>query len=188
MSSSIDERIRESHARIREMRERIAALRAERPPEVVTDYEFVTHDGPVKLTELFGGHRDLMLIHNMGESCPMCTLWADGFNGILPHLESRFSFVVSTPDTPAEQREFAASRGWQFKMVSVGENTFAQDMGYSDGQGNYGPGVSAFQVNDGKPLRVGTAGFGPLDDFNPMFNLMTLLPEGQDDWWPKLTY
>lgn len=184
MSQSIDDRIRESYEKIRELRERIVELRKERPPEAVADYDF----GAVKLSELFGDKGDLIIIHNMGKSCPMCTLWADGFNGILDHLEDRAAFVVSTPDTPSEQMEFAASRGWKFKMVSVVENDFAEEMGYRDEQGNDWPGVSAFQMKDGKPLRVGTAGFGPLDDFSPMFNLMTLFPEGQNDWWPKFTY
>ena len=176
---TIDEQIGESYAKIQELREKIVKLRKRRPDEVVEDYEFESLDGPVRLSELFGGKRDLMVVHNMGKSCPMCTLWADGFNGIVNHLEDRAAFVMSSPDAPAEQKRFADSRGWRFRLVSVGDR---------DEKGGYWPGVSAFQMKDGKPVRVGTAGFGPLDEFSPMFNLMALFPEGQDDWWPKFSY
>ena len=74
-------------------------------------------------------------------------------------------------------------------MVSTVGSTFARDLGYEDEKGQPWPGVSAFQRNDeGAPVRVGHSGFGPFDDFSPMFNLMTLFPEGQDGWWPKLRY
>jgi predicted dithiol-disulfide oxidoreductase (DUF899 family) len=33
--------------------------------------------GTVRLSELFAGKADLILIHNMGTTCPNCTLWAD---------------------------------------------------------------------------------------------------------------
>ena len=41
--------------------------------------------------------RDLIVIHNMGASCPYCTLWADGFNGIYDHLADRAAFVALQP-------------------------------------------------------------------------------------------
>lgn len=187
--TATDARIDEEYKRIFEARDRILKLRKGRPPEPVDDYEFHTLDGPVKLSGLFGDKPDLLVVHNMGRSCPMCTLWADGFNGVLRHLENRTAFVVSSPDEPGEQREFAESRGWRFRMVSTAGSTFAKDLGYEDDKGQPWPGVSAFQRNeDGAPIRVGHAGFGPFDDFSPMFNLMTLFPEGQNDWWPKLSY
>ena len=57
-------------------------LQAEVEPEVVQDYVLDGWDGPVRLSELFGDKRDLILIHNMGKGCPSCTMWADGFNGV----------------------------------------------------------------------------------------------------------
>lgn len=188
-AEDIDKRIEDEYKRMFEARERIVGLRKERPPEPVNDYEFRTLDGPIRLSELFGSEHDLLVVHNMGRSCPMCTLWADGFNGVVRHLENRTAFVVSSPDEPAVQREFAESRGWRFRMVSTAGSTFARDMGYEDEKGQPWPGVSAFQrTADGAPARVGHTGFGPFDDFSPMFNLMTLFPEGQNGWWPKLEY
>src|SRR6185369_4761666 len=75
---------------IGKLRERIAALHKEREPEPVADYELTGPDGaPVRLSALFGDRPDLILVHNMGRKCPMCTLWADGFNGIAHHLANR---------------------------------------------------------------------------------------------------
>jgi predicted dithiol-disulfide oxidoreductase (DUF899 family) len=63
--------------------------------------------GSVQLSDLFGEHEDLIVIHNMGVSCPYCTLWADGFNGLIRHLEDRAAFVMVSPDPPDIQKEFA---------------------------------------------------------------------------------
>ncbi len=103
---------------IAEIRGRMREAQASVEPEPVRDYEFTTPDGPVRLSQLFGDKRDLFVIHNMGRSCPACTLWADGFNGSYPHIADRAAFVVSSPDSPDVQRAFAASRGWRFPMVS----------------------------------------------------------------------
>ena len=62
---------------IGKIREQIAALRRERAPEPVKDYELIGGDGAkVRLSALFGDRRDLFLVHNMGSRCPMCSMWA----------------------------------------------------------------------------------------------------------------
>src|SRR5450432_2919056 len=114
-------------------------------PEPVRDYEFTTSDGPVRLSQLFGTKRDLFVIHNMGRSCPSCTLWADGFNGIYPHIADRAAFVIASPDPPDVQQSFAKSRGWRFPMVSHQGSSFAADMGYRSATGGWLPGVSVFR-------------------------------------------
>ena len=123
------------------LRNKMRALQNEAEPEEVENYRFATVDGPVRLSELFGDKEYLFVIHNMGRACPACTMWADGFNGVLPHLENRAAFVVSSPDDPETQRAFAASRGWRFRMVSHQGTGFAADMGYRSGKG-WRPGVS----------------------------------------------
>jgi peroxiredoxin len=115
---------------IADIRQQMRKVQAEVEPQQVANYEFRVPDGIVTLTELFGDHEDLMVVHNMGVSCPGCTLWADGYNGIHQHVTSRAAFVVSSPDAPEVQQKFAASRGWVFPMVSHMGNSFAEDMGY----------------------------------------------------------
>jgi predicted dithiol-disulfide oxidoreductase (DUF899 family) len=72
------QQIAELHNRMRELQRSVE-------PEKVAGYEFSTAEGKVGLSELFGEKQYLIVIHNMGAGCRYCTLWADGFNGILPH-------------------------------------------------------------------------------------------------------
>jgi predicted dithiol-disulfide oxidoreductase (DUF899 family) len=176
-------------------RRQIAALRAKMrkaqvaaEPEEVQDYAFTTPHGSTKLSDLFGEKRELIMIHNMGASCPYCTLWADGFNGIYHHLADRAAFAVSSPDPPAAQNKFAAKRGWRFPMVSHQGTSFAADMGYQSKDGGCLPGVSVFRKQRARILRVSDTGFSPGDDFCAMWHILDLLPEGAADWGPKLAY
>jgi hypothetical protein len=61
------------------------------------------------------------VIHNMGRSCPQCTLWADGFNGIDPNIADRAAFVIASPDPPDAQHSFT--------MVSHQHSSFVADVG-----------------------------------------------------------
>jgi predicted dithiol-disulfide oxidoreductase (DUF899 family) len=154
----------------------------------VNDHAFETLDGPVRLSKLFGGKRDLLVIHNMGVICPNCTMWADGFNGLYPHLADRASFVVCSPDAPEKQAEFAASRGWRFPMVSDPAKTFFRDMGFLNDRGMAQPGVSAFQKKGAAVVRVSAAGFDQGDQYCPVWRLFEMLPEGVDGWRAKFSY
>lgn len=107
---------------------------------VLTDSE----GGKVALSTLFGKKDDLILVHNMGRSCPYCTMWADGFNGVLDHLEDRAAFGLVSPDAPPVQKKFAGSRGWKFKMFSSKGTSFSKDMGFEGEEGSPEPGVSVF--------------------------------------------
>jgi predicted dithiol-disulfide oxidoreductase (DUF899 family) len=150
-----------------EQKKKLAELRKTAPPEEIGDYTFKAHDGSeINLADLFGDHQDLILVHNMGKSCPYCTLWADGFVGLTKHLENRAGFVVVSKDDVDTQRKFYDSRGWNFRMFSSHDSTFNRDMGYEDEKGGQHPGVSAFHKDEsGKITRIGHTWFGPGDDF-----------------------
>jgi predicted dithiol-disulfide oxidoreductase (DUF899 family) len=156
-------------------------------PEPVQDYEFRRAGGTVKLSELFGDKDTLLVVHNMGASCPNCTLWADGFNGVFEHLRSRAAFVVSSPDQPDQQQAFAASRGWRFPMVSGAGSSFPQDMGYwRDDHAT--PGISVFRREGGRIVRVADTSFSPGDDFCAVWHFFDLIPEGAAGWEPAYRY
>lgn len=153
----------------------------------VEDCEFETADGPKRLSELFAGREFLMAIHNMGRGCVYCTTWADGLNGLLPHLESRAAVVLVSPDPPATQREFADSRGWRFRRATD-SGAFARSLGFLGDHG-WMPGASVLQRKpDGTIMRTGFTFFGPMDDFCPVFPLFELFPGGQGDWEPQYEY
>ena len=156
----------------------------------MADYQFANSQGTVRLSELFAGKAELILIHNMGTGCANCTLWADGLNGIYHHLAERAAVVVSSPDPPEVQQRFAQSRGWKFPMVSHQGTSFAEDMGYRSKDGRWLPGLSVFR-RDGKrtpfyacPTRASI----PAMTSAPFGTSSILLPEGAGDWTAKVNY
>lgn len=176
--------------KIRELREQLTKARRAAEPEPVADYTFTSPDGePVTLASLFGSGPDLLVVHNMGKSCPYCTLWADGFVGFAGHLADRAPFVLSSPDQPAVLKEFSQSRGWNYPVVSHAGTTFAKDMGFEPEPGKFMPGVSAFRKNhDGTIVRTGADQFGPGDDYCSVWGLFDLFKDGAEGWEPKYSY
>ncbi|MBU6419996.1 MAG: DUF899 family protein [Proteobacteria bacterium] len=179
--------LNEYRAQITGLRGQMRALQSGIEPETVPDYAFMGQGGAVRLSELFGDKQDLFVIHNMGRGCVYCTMWADGFNGVLPHLENRAAFAVSSPDAPEVQKEFADSRGWRFKMISHQNTDFAADMGYKTERG-FMPGVSVFRKDGGQIMRVSDTGLGPDDDFCAVWHFLDMLPAGADGWRPRYAY
>ncbi|HEX5007550.1 MAG TPA: DUF899 family protein [Hyphomonadaceae bacterium] len=161
---------------------------AEAARSEVSDYTFANTQGPVKLSELFGDRRDLIIMHAMGLSCANCTMVCDGFNGIYPHVRERASFAVSGPDAPVAQAAFARERGWRFPMISHAGTTFARDMGFTDERGRMLPGVSAFRRDGAKIMRVSASNFHAETEFCAIWRLLDLLPEGANGWRPKFDY
>jgi predicted dithiol-disulfide oxidoreductase (DUF899 family) len=181
------ERLKTYRNQIASLRQEMRALQAEVEPDQVEDYSFRTLDGDVPLSELFGDKPELFVIHNMGKGCNGCTLWGDGFNGVLQHLENRAAFVVVSPDAPEVQAAFAAARGWRFRMVSHQGSHFAEDMGFRR-DGRWWPGVTVFRKTEAGIVRLSEAGFQPGDDFSGIWHLFDLLPEGAAGWMPKQDY
>ena len=168
--------------------ERLAEMKRRQPREAVQDYTLAGWNGPVQLSELFAGKPDLIVVHNMGRGCRYCTLWADGFNGVYPHLADRAAFVVCSPDPVETQREFATGRGWRFPMVSGRESSFTQDMGFGTEKG-WMPGASTFHREPtGGIVRVAKTLFGPFDPYCSIWHLFGLLAEGVNDWEPQYRY
>jgi predicted dithiol-disulfide oxidoreductase (DUF899 family) len=173
---------------IAELRTRMREVQAAIEPEPVPDYSFATPEGTTHLSDLFGDKRDLIVILNMGTGCPACTLWADGYNGLYPHIANRAAFVVSSPDAPDVQQRFAAGRGWRFPMASHAGTSFAADMGYRSDSGGYLPGISVFQRDGARIVRVADTGLRPGDDFCALWHLFDLIPEGAAGWRPAYSY
>ena len=190
--TAMDEKRRQITALQTEMR----ALQAKAEPEVVQNYVLAGWDGPVRLSDLFGDKRDLIVIHNMGTGCSSCTMWADGFNGVYDHLASRAAFVVSTPNTVGVQKKFAAGRGWRFPMVSHAGTSFAADLGYrelgldpfDDSLGGWNPGISVLRREGDQILRFSDAELGPGDGFCVVYSLFDLVPGADPNWGPKYSY
>jgi predicted dithiol-disulfide oxidoreductase (DUF899 family) len=192
MNASLTHEIESLEKEVMEKAKKLHALRRQLPPEPVEDVELLGPTGPIRLSRLFGRHEDLLIVHNMGKSCPYCTLWADGLNGMVDHIESRTAFFVVSPDPPEEQKAFAAARGWRFRMLSDGDSGFTKAMGYvneEDGKTQYWPGFSTFRKReDGSVVRIAHGYFGPGDLYCSVWHLFEHLDGGTGEWQPRFTY
>ena len=105
---SIQDQIESLEKELAEMKTKLTELRRDNPPKKIENFIFFGHDDhELTLSDLFGNRDELILIFNMGKGCPYCTLWADGYNGLVPHLENRAAFVVASPDSPEIQKEYS---------------------------------------------------------------------------------
>jgi predicted dithiol-disulfide oxidoreductase (DUF899 family) len=184
----LEEKLRNLQEEIWEKEKEVINIKKDIATLSVSDYDFETIKGKIKLSELFNDKSDLIVIHNMGKKCPYCTMWADGFNGLLDHIENRASFVVISPDAPDVQQQVANKRNWNFKMVSAKSNSFTKDMGFEFEGNKFMPGVSTFHKENGKITRTGMDFFGPGDNYNSPWHLFKLLKDGINEWHPRLKY
>jgi predicted dithiol-disulfide oxidoreductase (DUF899 family) len=66
------------------------------------------------------------------EGCPVCSYWADNFNGVIVHLNHRGLTMICASRAPIERLEaYKARMGWTFPWVSTGRSTFNYDYGVS---------------------------------------------------------
>ncbi|MCY3991191.1 MAG: DUF899 family protein [Caldilineaceae bacterium] len=191
--AQFDKELEAAYVELDKARQRLAELRRKLPHEAVDDYQLQGPNGPVSLSALFGEKEDLILVHNMGSGCSYCALWADNFNGVAHHLQDRAAFVLVSPDSPADQQEFARGRGWRFPVYSAQGSDFTADMGFQSTDGGfmsgYQPGVSVFRKNgDGSITRVAKDHFGPGDSYCGIWHLFDLLPDGPAGWNPQYEY
>jgi predicted dithiol-disulfide oxidoreductase (DUF899 family) len=114
-----------------ELNREVRALPWER---VTTRYEFDGPRGRETLADLFAGRSQLVVYHFMfhpddAAGCPHCSLRADGFAGIIPHLAQRDVTMVVVSRAPFEKlEEYRRRMGWSFKWVSSHGTTFNRDL------------------------------------------------------------
>ncbi|MGB5625518.1 MAG: DUF899 family protein [Woeseiaceae bacterium] len=170
-----------------ELTTKLNELRKTTPGKEVQNYAFTTLDGDVTLLDLFGERDRLLVIHNMGQGCRYCTLWADGFNGFLPHLESAMAVVLVSKDPPDVQRTFANSRNWRFRLASHGGGPYIQEQTVMDGDNNT-PGAVVYERDGDRIMRKNSAVFGPGDLYCSIWNLLGMAGLGAADWTPQYRY
>lgn len=180
----LDKKFREIEQDIAKSRKKMLKILSKMAKmELSEDYILKDRDNnDIKLSEMFGDKKDLIVIHNMGKGCSYCTMWADGFNGIFPHVERKAAFVLVSPDAPEIQKNFADSRGWKFKMYSAKDSPFIKDMGFVTEKNEYWPGASVFHKDEnGKIRRESKTFFGPGDYFCSVWHFFDMLPgQGND--------
>ena len=100
-------------------------------------YRFETDQGAASLADLFKGRSQLIVYHFMfgpdyKAGCPSCSAIADGFNGIVVHLENHdvaFSAVSRAP--LARLQAYKQRMGWTFPWASSLGDDFNFDFNVS---------------------------------------------------------
>ncbi|HKB62601.1 MAG TPA: thioredoxin family protein [Burkholderiales bacterium] len=107
------------------LRDKLSQARRDLPWEAVTkEYVFEGPDGKEALPELFDGRSQLVVYHFMfgpdwDAGCPHCSRWADGFNGVIVHLNQRDVSMIAVSRAPyAKLAAYEKRMGWSFKWMS----------------------------------------------------------------------
>jgi predicted dithiol-disulfide oxidoreductase (DUF899 family) len=94
------------------------------------DYRFDTEQGVATLAEMFRGRSQLLVYHFMfgpgyTAGCPSCSSIADGFNGIVTHLENHDVAFIAVSRAPlAKLQAYKRRMGWRFPWASAGDGDF----------------------------------------------------------------
>lgn len=186
--------------------ERVAQQRRELPPGGVLpkDYDFMGENGPVKFSELFGGHPSLVVYSYMfgpqrKRPCPMCTSLLSAWDGEAEDVMQRVALAVVARSPIERLVAFKKERGWHHLKL------------YSDVSGDYtrayvspdDDDMAAFNVftrRDGSmqhfwsgEMFAATADPGQdprgAPDLMPLWTILDSTPEGRgSDWYPELSY
>ena len=187
MNIDNSERINALERQIYELTAELNGLRKAHDGSEVPNYRFETLDGDTSLLSLFGDQERLLAIHNMGQGCRYCTVWGDGFNGLLPHLEAAMAVVLLSRDPPELQRRFANSRGWRFRLASHGGGAYIREQTVLDGADNM-PGAVVYQ-REGKTIaRKNACVFGPGDLYCSLWSLLGLAGLSDTEFTPQFNY
>ena len=100
-------------------------------------YRFETDKGSASLADLFRGRSQLLVYHFMfgpdyTAGCPSCSAIADGFNGIVVHLENHDVAMTAVSRAPLHKLQaFKRRMGWTFPWASSDGSDFNFDFNVS---------------------------------------------------------
>lgn len=204
----------EAEGALKDQRERVAELRRQLPLGAPVTKDYVFREGPgdlakdapgdvfdTHLAELFAPGKDSLIVAHVmfgatdERGCPMCGMWVDGYNRVLPYVSDLTNFVVVAKKEIGALRAWARDRGWdQLRLLSSHDNDFNADHQVEQ-DGHQLPGLSVFLRRDGAVhhwyTTEGSLVFRhhrAMDLFSPVWHLFDLLPEGRGDWFPKHAY
>jgi predicted dithiol-disulfide oxidoreductase (DUF899 family) len=186
------------------LRDELAAERRQLPwVRLEKSYEFDGPDGRLSMLDLFGDRSQLIVCHFMlgpgwVEGCPICSFWADSYDGTQVHLAARDAALVAVSRAPfAEIEAYRQRMGWSFRWVSSAPSDFNFDFGVSStpehraAEYNFrpvaepmeeSPGLSVFARDDaGQVFHTYSAYSRGLDPVNAAYQLLDLTPKGRDE-------
>jgi predicted dithiol-disulfide oxidoreductase (DUF899 family) len=175
----------------KELTRALDALAAERRrlPMVRLDagrYTFTTADGgTASLTDLFDGHKQLVIYHFMQEPgqdwvCTGCATFTDNLdNKAQAHLNARDTRLILIARAPQEELEKLRQRfGWDVPWYSSYGTSFSDDMGLD---GLFG--ISVLLRDGDEVYRSYFTTARGVDRLRLDFNLLDLTPYGRQEQW-----
>lgn len=187
-------------------RDELAAERRRLPwVRLEKTYEFDGPDGRLSMLDLFEDSSQLIVYHFMmgpgwDEGCPICSFWADSFDGTqvhTAHRDARFAAVSRAPFAKIEA--YRQRMGWSFPWVSSAPSDFNFDFGVSStpehptagGEYNFrhvdepmeeSPGLSVFARDEtGQIFHTYSTYSRGLDAINSTYQLLDVTPKGRDE-------
>lgn len=163
----------------------IAAQRRRLPMVELPDYVLEGEGGPIRLTDVFDGNRQLIVYHHMwtpGQEwqCPGCTGFSSQFTRLefLDAYDARF--VIVTQGSMSEAADYKRRVGNKMTWYSTADSPFGADMDAPPGGGF---GLSVFLRRGDKVYRTWhTTGRG-IEQLSHSFPLLDVLPYGRQEEW-----
>lgn len=163
----------------------IAAQRRRLPMVELPDYTLVGQDGPVSLTEIFQGKRQLITYHHMWEEgsewqCPGCTGYTSQFTRLdfLEPYDARFVIVSQAPIE--ELIAYRDKVGNRMEWYSTYDSPFGADM---DAPRDGGYAVNVFLRDGDTVYRTWHTDGRGTEQLAHTFPLIDLLPYGRQEAW-----
>ncbi len=169
-------------------RDALAAERRRLPMvKIEKDYQFDGANGKAKLTDLFDGRRQLILIHFMfgpdwEEGCKGCSMTVDSM-GHPSHLQARDTSVALVSRAPLPKlNAFRKRMDWTVPWYSSFATDFNTDFGVTEGDEELSA-VSVFLRDGGTVFRTYvTSGRGD-EMLGSVWSYLDLTPFGRQETW-----
>jgi predicted dithiol-disulfide oxidoreductase (DUF899 family) len=186
---------------------------------VEKEYSFETDEGTKSLADLFDGRSQLLVYHFMfgfgyrvdeeNPGCTGCSLIADHFDGVIPHLNGHDVTLVAESIAPLEElRPYKQRMGWRFPWVSSLGSDFKYDFGaaFTEEQQRNGAeynfrhvdrppwpqreGMSAFALQDGVVHRTYSTYDRGTEQLMGTYRYLDIAPLGRNEetaaeWWKR---
>jgi predicted dithiol-disulfide oxidoreductase (DUF899 family) len=173
---------------------------------VTKEYPFEGPSGAATLPDLFDGRSQLVVYHFMFDpsweaGCPICSFWADNFDGVVTHLAHRDVTMVAISQAPyAKLAAYEKRMGWRFRWYSSAKSDFNRDFHVTftpeelsakkadynfvqqDPRRPQREGISVLYRDDsGAVFRTYSTYARGLDLMNTAYNYLDLVPKGRDE-------
>jgi predicted dithiol-disulfide oxidoreductase (DUF899 family) len=173
---------------------------------VTKAYAFDGPKGSATLPDLFDGRSQLVVYHFMFDpsweaGCPICSFWADNFDGVVQHLAHRDVTMVAVSQAPYEKLAAYEKRmGWSFPWYSSARSDFNYDFHVAftpeeiaaksadynfvkqDPRRPQREGISVLHRDaSGAVFRTYSTFARGLDLMNTAYNYLDLVPKGRDE-------